>query len=117
MMNVFSLVEDSKEIKKKFPDSETAYQFLKDNEFIGVASINKKDDDKIYIMIKKELRGNGYGKELFTSVLQKLKEMDYKKTIVKFERNNIQMLKIVTSNGGKHVSTDNDIVKYLIPID
>lgn len=114
---MFNLVENLNEVKELFPNSENTYQFFKDNDFIGVASINKNDDDKIYIMIKKELRGNGYGKELFSAIIQKLRERDYKETIVKFERNNIQMLKIVTSNGGKHVSTDKNIVKYLIPID
>lgn len=115
-MSVFNLVEDIEKTNKIFPESECAYKFLKDDEVIGVAAINQKNDDKIYIMIKEELRGNGYGKELFSHVIQKLKEREYKKAIVRFERTNIQMLRIVTSNGGMHVSTNNDIVKYLIQI-
>ncbi len=113
---MFSLVEDTNKAKEIFPDSEYTYQFLKDNETIGVASINKNEDDKVYIMIKKELRGNGYGKELFSFVIKKLKEQEYSRVLVTFEQSNIQMLRIVTSNGGQHVSTNKDVVKYLIPI-
>lgn len=110
------IVEDDGIVKEKFPEGEYCYKLLKDDEMIGVASINKDDEDKVYIFIKKELRGNGYGKFLFSEILKELKKKGYSEVIVKFEKDNIQMLKIINKNGGKHISTDKKIIRYVIPI-
>ena len=113
---MINLVEDDGEVKEKLPNGEYCYKLLEDNKMIGVASINKDEEDKVYIFIKKELRGNGYGKILFAEIIKELNKKSYKKIIVKFEKENIQMLKIVTSNKAQHLSTDNGTVKYLVPI-
>ena len=110
------MVEDDGIVKEKFPEGEYCYKLLKDEEMIGVASINKDNEDKVYIFIKKELRGNGYGKFLFSEILKELNKKEYNDVIVKFEKENIQMLKIVKQNGGKHISTDKNIIRYVIPI-
>lgn len=113
---MIKLIEDEGVVKEKFPEGEYCYKFLKDDEMIGVASINKDNEDKVYIFIKKELRGNGYGKILFSEVIKELKNKGYSEVIIRFEKDNIQMLKIVNHNGGKHISTDNKIMRYVVPI-
>lgn len=113
---MIKLIEDEGVVKEKFPEGEYCYKFLKDDKMIGVASINKDNEDKVYIFIKKELRGNGYGKILFSEVIKELKNKGYSEVIIRFEKDNIQMLKIINHNGGKHLSTDNKIMRYVVPI-
>ncbi len=113
---MFSLLDDETEdIKERFPDGE-CYKFVKDGKNIGLAVINKDENDKVFIFIKKELRGNGYGKKLFSELKKELVKRDYKDIKVKFDKENIQILKIIEDNGGLHLSTDKDTVKYLVPI-
>ena len=114
---MFRLIEDFDKIKDMFPNSECCYRFAKDDKTIGAAAINKAEEDNVYIFIKKDYRGNGYGKILFSNIIEELKQKNYSKVIVCFDKNNIQMTKIINDNNGLHISTDKEIVKYLIPID
>ena len=113
---MFSLVEEMDNIKEIFPEGKNYFKLLKDSKMIGTAIIKQDEDDRLYIFIKKELRGNGYGKILFSEILKELKNRGYNDITIKFQKNNIPMLKIVTSNGGLHLSTDEQMVKYIIPI-
>ena len=110
------LEEDNGKIKEKFPDGEKCYKFIENEKMIGLASINKDDEDKIYIFIKEELRGNGYGKKLFSEIIKELEKKEYKEINVKCETSNIQIKKIIIANGGIHLSTTKGIEKYIIPI-
>lgn len=114
---MYNLVEDFGEIKQKFPESKYCYQFFEDDKTIGAVSVNNSEEDALYLFIRKELRGNGYGKILFAEILKKLKENNYQKIIVQFNKKNMQMLKIIDDYNGMHISTDCNIIKYLIPIE
>ena len=107
--------DENEEIKIRFPGG-CCYKFYENDKNIGFAVINEDEEDKVYIYIKKELRGNGHGKLLFSELMGELEKKEYKDIKVKFDRDNIQMLKIVKHFGGLHLSTDNGLVKYLIPI-
>ena len=97
-------------------DYEHLYKLVKDDKVIGYGTINKDKEDFIYIYINEEARGNQYGKFLFLKILEEVKNMDYKEVKVKFSKENIQMLKIVNSIEGLHLSSNEDGVKYLIPL-
>ena len=97
-------------------DYEYCYKLVKDDKEIGLCTINKNKQNVLYIFIRKELRGNGYGKILFSKMVDKLKELGYKDASLIFSKTNIPILKIVTDNGGIHISTDKDTVKYIIPL-
>lgn len=113
---MFSFIKDNtEEIRERFHEGD-CYKYKKDNKEIGLGVINNDENDKIFIYIKKDLRGNGYGKLLFTEVLNELIKRGYEHINVKFGKENIQMLKIVEYNGGLQISTDKKTVKYLIPI-
>ena len=97
-------------------DYEIIYKLVKDDRVIGYGTINKDKENLIYIFIENELRGNGYGKFLFSKIINEVKNIGYKEAKVAFERENMQMLKIVKNAGGLHLSTNEGKVKYLIPI-
>ena len=110
------LIEDkSEEYRERFPNGE-CYRYFENDKQIGLAVINNDEDDKVFIYIKKELRGNGYGKALFSEVINELLKKEYKDIKVKFSKDNIQMLRIVNNYGALHLSTNGGIVRYLIPI-
>ena len=83
---------------------ETCYKLVKDNQSLGFGTINK------------EQRGNGYGKILFSKMLEETKKMGYDKVKITFSRKNEPMLKIATDNGGQQTSFDEDSVKYVFPL-
>lgn len=97
-------------------DYETLYRLVKDNKTIGLGTINKDKENGIYIYIEENLRGNGYGKILFSKIIEEVKKKGLKEIRVTFNKENIQILKIVHGNRGVHLSTNKEKVKYLIPI-
>ena len=100
----------------KIVDYKSLFKLTKDNKTIGYGTINKDEKNLIYIFIEENLRGNGYGKILFSKMLEEIKKEGHKDIIVQFKINNIPMLKIVENNGGLNLSTEEGIFKYLIPI-
>ena len=68
---MFKLIEDNSknELKDKFPNAEKYYKFAMDNQIIGNASINNDINNKFYIYINEDLRGKGYGKMLYSEII------------------------------------------------
>lgn len=117
-MKMIILKEGDNKLKDSLENKncEKVFELLKDDEMIGIGTINKDLDDQIMIFIKKELRGNGYGKILFGEMKNKMKELGYEKINLKFEKSNIKMLKIVKDYGGLHLETNNKTLEYVVPI-
>ena len=92
------------------------YKLVKDDKVIGYGTINNDKENIIYIYIEEQLRGNGYGKILFSKMIEEIKKIGYKEVKIKFAKENIQMLKIVKNNEGLHLSSNEDGVTYLIPL-
>ena len=97
-------------------DYKYIFKFVKDDKIIGCGTINNDTESNIFIYIEEELRGNGYGKLLFSKMLLETQKLGYKEVKLKFTKENIQMLKIVKHHGGLHLSTNADAEKYLIPL-
>ena len=97
-------------------DYKYMYKLNKDNKTIGYGTINNDEENGIFIYIEKESRGNGYGRELFLKILEEMKKEGYKEVKIIFNRENIQMLKIVTKEGGLHISSMDENVQYVVPI-
>lgn len=92
------------------------YKLLKDNQGIGYGTINKDKENALFIFVDREQRGNGYGKILFSKMLEETKNLGYKEIKIIFGKENTPMLKIAESNEGKQISSDEDSVKYIISI-
>jgi len=95
---------------------EYCYKLVKDNMPLGFGTINKDKDNAIFIFVNKEQRGNGYGKILFSKMLEETKNIGYDEVKIKFSKENIPMLKIATDNGGNKTSEDADSVKYIFSL-
>lgn len=91
--------------------------YLKDNtNIIGIGLINLKKENIIDFYIKEKYQGNGYGKILFKNLLEKLKEYNLKEITLKIPKDNIKITKIVEDFQGLHISTNKNILEYVIPI-
>lgn len=89
------------------------YKLVKGNQPLGFGTINKDKENALFIFINKEQRGNGYGKILFSKMLEETKNIGYNEAKITFSKENTPMLKIATDNGGKQIQSDEDSVKYL----
>ena len=92
------------------------YKLVKDNEGIGYGTINKDQENQLFIFIDKQQRGNGYGKILFSKMLEETKNQGYNQVKILFEKENIPMQKIANDNGAQQISEDKNNVKYIISI-
>ena len=112
------LVQVDKEIEpiRAIVDYEYIYKLVKDDKIIGYGAINKDRQNLIYIYIEEGFRENGYGKLLFSKMIEEAKRLGYKEVKVRFRYNNIQILRIVEAVGGLHLSSNENIVNYLIPL-
>lgn len=115
MVEVIKVEERNDLILEKI-DYEHLYKLVKNDKIIGYGTINKDIENLIYIFVAEEERSNQYGKFLFLKILEEIKKMGYKEAKIKFEKENIQMLKIVKGAGGLHLSSNVDGIKYLIPL-
>ena len=115
---MINFVKANEEMPINLPIEEydSCYKLVKDNETIGFGTINKNKENALFIFIQEEQRGNGYGKLLFSKMLEETKNIGYDQAKISFNRGNMPMLKIATDNGGLHISSDGDTVKYVIPI-
>lgn len=105
-------------IKNNIPveDYDSCYNLVKDNQTIGFGTINKNKENEVFIFVQEQERGKGYGTLLFSKMLQETKNIGYDEAKIAFNRGNIPMLKIAIHNDGLQISSDEDSVKYVIPI-
>ncbi len=109
-------VEDEIKPNPRVGDYKCCYKLEKDNQGIGYGTINKDQENQVFIFIDREQRGNGYGKILFSKILDETKNMGYEEVKITFGKDNEPMLKITKDNNGKQISEDEDSVKYTIEI-
>lgn len=104
---------DTETLPKKY---EQGYKLVKDDQTIGYGTINKDRENAFYIYINEKERGKGYGKVLFSKILDETKKIGCDKPKITFEKNNIPMTKITVDNGGILISSNGETVKYQIPL-
>lgn len=95
---------------------EYCYKLVKDNQPLGFGTINKDKENALFIFINKEQRGNGYGKILFSKMLEETKNIGYDEVKITFSKENTPMLKIANDNDGKQISSDEDSIKYVFSL-
>lgn len=115
---MIELVEVDKRIESilEIVDYKKIYKLVKDDKIIGYGTINKDIENLVYIFIEENSRGEGYGKLLFSKMLEKVRIEGFKEIRLVFRRNNIQMLKIIKGVEGLHISSIGEEVKYVVPI-
>lgn len=115
MRELYKMSEGEKSMFQ-LPMQDNYYCFKDDKEMFGFAKIDYLEKIDIYIFILKNKRGNGYGKELFSKVLQKLKEYGIHFIEIELPLSDIIMSRIINSNGGIEDTRKEGIVKYVLPI-
>ncbi|MCI9110412.1 MAG: GNAT family N-acetyltransferase [Bacilli bacterium] len=96
--------------------ADNIYVLKLDSKIIGYGKIIDDYNNRIEIYIEKNYRGNGYGKLLFGKMLEKVKTLNIRHIYVTLDKKNVQMIKILSYFNGKHVSTDDDTLKYIVPL-
>lgn len=115
---MINLVKVKEETELNFPveNYERGYKLVKDEQTIGFGTINKDRENAFYIFINEEERGKGYGKILFSKILDESKNIGCNNPKVTFEKENIPMTKITVDNGGTLIWSDGEKVKYEISL-
>ena len=114
---MIKLIKSNKGLKTEVlpKEYESAYKLVKDDKTIGFGTINNDKENALYIYINEEERGNGYGKILFSKMLDQTKSIGCDRPQITFAKENIPMTKIAVDNGGTLISSDGETVKYRIP--
>lgn len=115
MGNLYKMSEEEKE-KYNLPLEENYYSFIENEEMFGFAKINYLKKPDVYIFIFEDKRGCGYGNELFSKVLQNIKEYGFHSFEMEFPLENVIMARIVKKNGGIEDTRKENVVKYVIPV-
>ena len=124
--NIWNM-EKNKELKDRFYNellskNRMTFVYTKDEEYIGEISIvfNKNDEDysipgiRLYvsrIIVKKELRGLGYGKKLMNYIIEYAKREGYEELSLGVNLDNYIALKLYVELGFdkiKYIGEDND---------
>lgn len=113
MINLIKLQKGT-EPNVQIGDYDCCYKLVKDNQGIGYGTINKDKENQLFIFVDKQNRGNGYGKILFSKMLEETKNMGYNQVKISFEKDNEPMLKIVNDYAGTQLSNDGNTLKYVI---
>lgn len=82
-----------------------------DEKIIGYSRINNAEEDDVFIYIKEEYRGNGYGKELFKLSFEKMQKNEI---ILNISKQNIQMQKIIENYQNIKIINEPKYIKYAI---
>jgi len=120
-MNDFKFIEVTRQVKDDFPirDYRRAFKLYdakSSDNILGIATINRDEDNLIYIYVDENERDKGYGKQLFRLTLNELLKEKRIEAKVKFETSNIRMLKIVSDFNGVHLATSDNENLYVVPI-
>ena len=124
--NIWNM-EKNKELKYRFYNellnkNRMTFVYTKDEEYIGELSIvfNKNDEDysipgiRLYIsriIVKKEFRGQGYGKKLMNHIIEYAKREGYKELSLGVNLDNYIALKLYVELGFdkiQYIGEDND---------
>ncbi|MDD2238433.1 MAG: GNAT family N-acetyltransferase [Bacilli bacterium] len=87
----------------------------KDLNIIGLGKINLNSLDG-YLLIEKSYRGNGYGKDLLYQLIDEAKKIGLEHMYISCSNDDYIIKKIVLEVKGVHISTNNNEVKYIIPL-
>lgn len=94
------ILEQDDTIKEQVSDNlkhfDNFYKVILDNEVIGLGALAFSGRDMIYIQIKSEKRGNGYGTKLFSKLIEILKDSKINNVFVTYETKNLIMKRIVS---------------------
>ncbi len=117
MRELCKMTEEEKKIfNLPISFSDSYYCFKENEELLGFAQISYSEKTDIYIFILEDKRGNGYGNELFSQVLQNIKDHGIHFLEIEFSLSNMVMARIASRNGGVEITRKEGVVKYYLPI-
>lgn len=89
---------------------------LKDQNILGYGLL-KEDKTNLYIYVKEEFRGNGYGTKIFNELLDIIrKKTNYNDISLAINKEDMRTNNIIKNNGGIEVSKEKDCLFYIIPL-
>lgn len=108
-MHIIKCIESDKE-------NSTKYLLKKDDKEIGHGYIFSRLVNPIEIYINEKAQSNGYGKMLFTKLLQIIYDGGKTNLVFEIEIQNYKMNNILSSLGGRHVGTNNGKNRWVMPV-
>lgn len=109
--------------KNNFPnlvfEGQERYALISDdNKIVGASVIDKNaNENKIMLSISDEYRSNGHGKKLFMLTMNEYKNSFDSKDLIFDVESSSNMCTILSQSGGIHISTNNGISRYVLPIE
>ncbi len=89
---------------------------LKNQNILGYGLL-KEDKTNLYIYVKKEFRGNGYGTKIFNELIDIIrKNTNYSDISLSINKEDIRTNNIIKNNGGIEVSKEKNNITYIIPL-
>ncbi len=113
MLKLYKMSEEEK-MEMNISPSDNYYSFRQGDELLGFAKINVLKEIDIFIFILEEKRGNGFGNELYSQVLEMLKERGINSFALMFPLKNVIMRKIVEAYGAKEDSRKENKIRYQV---
>lgn len=113
MLKLYKMSEEEKR-EMNFSQSDNYYSFKQEDELLGFAKINILKEIDIFIFILEERRGNGFGNELYSQVLEILKKEGANSFTLMFPLRNVIMRKIVEAYGAKEDSRQENKIRYQV---
>ena len=105
-------------VKCKESDKENSIKYLltQDNKEIWCGYIFAREINPIEIYIIEEMRSNGYGKLLFTKLLQIAYDSGRVNLVFDIELQNYKMNNILSSLGAQHIGKNEEKNRWVIPV-
>ncbi len=116
---MLSLIQDNSLIEKKelLSQFESSYKLMESDCLIGIGALgNLNKENMIFITIKQEYQGNGYGEKFFDMLLEESKKIGYSELYISIDENDIRLIRIVNKFDAKYLTKSNRNCKYVIEI-
>ena len=88
------------------------YVLIIENKEVGRCEFFDNDEDNIYLEIKKEYQGLGYGNLFFKEIIKNMN----KDLFVKCSKDNHRMNKIISNNNGIEIYRKDGTIFYVIEL-
>ncbi len=115
-METFCKMTEEEKKEMNVPIEEPFYFFRLENEVVGYAKVDTMKPNNIYIFIREEKRGNGYGTRLFKNLIEMLKNSSIPSLELTFSSHNLPMIRILKRFGGEEISRREEEVLYSLII-
>ena len=102
------------ELKVSDKENSIKYKLLSEDKEVAHGYIFNRETNPIEIYVEQDYQSNGYGKLLFTSLLNVLKNKGLKGAIFQLDENNYKIINIIKNAGGVEIGRNLPVIKFLL---